>query len=426
MKAGLVRLALSSGALFAPAAAWGQEIGDGSTIAIDPELDRDDVAGARAEPAYHPKPILVGPVFAQAGLTVVGEYESNVFNRPTGKDDAVMAVQPSLLLRANLPRHELKVNADGVFRRFAHYTSENSDEFDLGTDGRLDFGTRQAVIASVHYTRLVEPRSSAGTIANADEPVSYNRFTAGLGTRVEFGKFRLLPSVDYQKLDFAPVSLAGGGEVDQGFRDTRRVRGEARVEYDLAGLVSAFAAGSYGDVNSTAAPAGQERDSHSFSVVGGLKGTLSPVISGEAAVGYEKRNYKLPQFRDFGGPTYRVDLQWFVTPLVTLRAQANRDFRNSGNRDVAGILTDEFRLSAYYDPLRNLRVSATTAIQRDRYRDTNTNAWRKSMRVQANYRLNRHLAVGSYVAFLRQDVTGAPIVNEFSALRVGLGLTITP
>lgn len=409
----------------APALAGAQAVGTGTSIVIDPALDRGDVAGARVEPALRPQPLPLGPFLARPSVSTVGGYDSNVFNRPDARGAGVAMIMPSLVLEANLPRHALGLSAAGTIRRFSRFRSENSEEYAVSGNGRLDFGARHALRASAGFSHLIEPRSSAGSVPDAAEPVSYGRLRADLGARLALGAFHLAPALYYERTEYDPVSLAGGGEADQSFRDTRKLRGEARLDYDLSGFVSLFGTASYEDLDSTSAPADARRDAHSRAVAAGIRGALSPVVSGEVQVGYQWRDYAAPDYRDFQGMTFRGDLQWYVTPLLTLRAQASRAFRNSGNRRVGAILTDTFTLSAYYDPLRNVRLSAMAALERGDFGDVQTRSWRKSARLRAQYRVSRSLSFGGYVSFVRQDVSGPRLVNAFTAFGAGLGITVT-
>lgn len=426
MKRGLVKFMISSAAAIVPVGVSGQEIGAGTSIVIAPELARDDVAGGRSEPAYRPVPVLAGPFFVQPRLSLVTGYESNVFNRPGTSPAAVFTAMPSLEARANLPRHALNLSAAGTVRRFSRYRSEDSEEFALNADGRLDLASQQVLTTQVDYAHLIEPRSSTGTVANSAEPVSYDRLRTEIGSRFQFGNLHISPNVAFQRVDYQPVSTTGGAQLDQRFRDTRSLQGAIRIDYDLSGFASVFVSGGYGEVTSTAAPAAIRRDSRNPVALAGIRGDLSPVIWAEIAMGYSSRNYETDVYRDFKGFTYQADLQWYVTPLMTLRAQADRSFRNGGNPQVAGILADELTVSAFYDPTRSLRVSASVSIERDNYRETATRAWRTSARLQAEWRLNRRLSLGSYARLLRQDVSGPLIVNDFTTLRIGLGITLTP
>ena len=430
MKRGLARLAVSSGAMLAPSLALAQTVGAGTAIVIEPGLDRDDVAGARIEPLYRSRPILVGPLFAQPSLAVVAGYDSNVFNRPDASGAALTTVMPALELRADLPRHELEASAAGTLRRFSRHTSENSEEFSLRAGGRLDMGARQALRVSVEFAHLIEPRSSAGSAVNAAEPASFDRLTAEAGVRLELGRLRIAPALAYERLEYDPVMLAGAetgaGTIDQSFRDTRTLRGEVRIDYDFSGLLAVFVSGSCEDIDSLSAPASARRDARDCEGLVGLRGRITPVISGEIGVGYRTRDYAQPAFRDFDGVTFRADVQWYVTPLVTLRLEARRAFRNSGNLRAGAILTDAFKLSAYYDPLRNLRLSLEAGLERGDFGDADTRTQRKTARLRGQYRVRRGLSVGVYFDFTRQDVRGTPLVVPFTSFGAGIGLTLTP
>jgi len=421
----MIKLAMSSGAMLVPAVAFAQQVGESTSIVIDPALARSDVAGARIEPQFAPKPIMIGPIFAEASVSVTGGYDSNVFNRPGGDGAAVALMQPSLSLSSKFAQHELTLRADGALRRFSRFQTENSEEFEIQGKGRFELGRDVTLAARADYAQRIEPRSSAGTRVDAAEPSSYDRLFGELEARVALGKFRLAPSAHYQELKYNPIRLALGGVAAQDFRDARSVGGGVRIEYDFSGLVSGFAEGSYSRIESRSAPALLRRDARDRSIMMGIRGELTPVIHAELAIGYQSRRYDA-NHRDFGGLTYRADVQWFVTPLVTLQARAGRRFRNGGNRDVAGILVDSTEIAAYYDPLRNLRLSAQATVERDRYRDVTTKAWRTSFRLQAQYRIRPTLSVGSYALLLRQDVSGAPLVNSFTSLSAGIGLTYTP
>lgn len=424
MQLRIIRLAFLSGVCALPIQAAAQSVGAGASIVVEPQLDRSDVAGGRAEPGFEPRPIAVGPLQAFPQISVIGGYTTNVFNRSPADGDALLTVIPSLLLKADLPRHDFSMTAAGALRRLAQNSAENSEEFDLQARGRLDFAEDRAALVSLAYAHLVEPRSTAATVANAAEPASYNRLEGRLGTQLGFGRISVIPAATYQRIDYDAISLSGGGQARQSFRDARVWRGDLRIEYQFSGLVSAFASGSYSDINSTSAPATQKRDAHNISVMGGIRGDLSPVLSGEIGVGYQAREYALPAFRDFSGLTFNADLQWYVTPLVTLRGQVTREFRNSGDIRVAGILADTATFSAFYDPLRNLRLSLSAELGRDDYRETDTWAWRKSFRAKAQYRLNRQFSIGGYAGLQRQDVGGTPLVSEFTAFVAGVGVTV--
>lgn len=419
---GLVTCSLAVG----PGIAMGQAVGSGTSIIISPQLDRIDVAGSRIEPEFHSAPLPIGPLGIQPAMSVVSGYTSNVFNRPDSRSDVMLHLMPALRVSTDLAPHRLDLGARGTIRRFAKFTSENSEEFDIIGNGIMKLSNNGQLTASADFAHLIEARSSFGTVLEAAEPISYQQWGGDVGLDLELGSFRMAPSVSYQQLDYNRLSLENGQNIDVSFRDTRTIRGDLRISYDFSGLISGFASGSLSDIRSTSAARDIRRDARSITAAIGLKGELTPLLSGEVSLGYQSREYELPIYRDFSGVTFAADLQWYVTPLATLHLQAGRAFQNSGYREVAGILTDTIALTSYYDPLRNLRVSLSASYERGRYREVDTRTSRQSIRLNVEYRLSPLLSIGGYVSIVDQNVQGTPLAGAFTSASGGLGISITP
>ncbi|HUD95767.1 outer membrane beta-barrel protein, partial [Sphingobium sp.] len=169
MKWGLLKYLVPSTALVCPIGSIAQEIGASTSIVIDPRLDRTDVAGARSESEYRPVPLVVGPFLAQPQLSIVSGYEGNVFNQADAKAAQVVTAMPSLVASARLSQHELNLAASGTVRRFSWYRTENSEEFAVAADGRLNLTQQHALLGTFSYASLIEPRSSAASNRNAAE-----------------------------------------------------------------------------------------------------------------------------------------------------------------------------------------------------------------------------------------------------------------
>lgn len=426
MKRHVRLLAFSVGLLAVPGTAMAQDIGDNSAIVIAPQLAREDAAGARFEPEFSPQPILSGPLVINASLSMAGGYDTNVRDADDSEGDAVATLTPRIQLRANTQRHLAQITAIGNFRRFTSLSTENSESYALTAQTRLDFADNNSVFANGGFRQEIEPRSSLGTIADAAEPVSYRRVEGQIGAQWAFGALSLRPSAHFEESDYADLDLLTGTSTDQSFRDTRRLGGDLAIGYQLSGLLSAFTAASYDDTESVNPAPNAARDAQDWSVVAGLRGELGPLITAQVSAGYRSRDFALGRYLDFEGLTYRADVQWFVTPLVTLRFEASQNFLNSGNTQVAGILSNRFSVSGYYDPLRNLRLAATATFEHNEFRETDTTASRPSLQLQAQYRLNRHVAVGGFAGMRNQDVSGAAIVQDFNSFSAGFGVTLTP
>jgi len=427
MRAKFYKIALTATALVAPVCvAQAQEVGERNSIVISPGFSRPDVAGMRSEGDYKSEPIVAGPVEINASLATIAVYQSNALNQNVEQDDVSLTLTPRLSARTLSDRVQFQFGATGIFRRYASLQTENSEEFDLNASLNTQLSQGNSFTINSSLNRESEMRNSVGSDVNAAEPVDSTRFSIGAGTTFAFGNLRVSPSVRYAERSYDSVALIGGGEQDQSFRDTRRIEGGLSLGYQLSPLLSVFTAGSYEELESTNAAPGAQRDSSNFNIVAGVRGELTSLVIAEIAAGYRKLNYDLARYRDTGGATFRANVQWFATPLVSFRLQATQTFLNGGNADVGGILSSRFQASAYYDPLRNLRLASTITYIKNDFRDVDTESDRASFRLQAQYFLNRNIAIGGYATLTRQDVSGTARVNSFTGFTTGIGVILTP
>lgn len=425
-----IRIFAAAGAatvvLLAPVAAAAQEVAETSVIVIAPQLQRFDAAGSRIEPEVMPQPIRAGGLLLEPSLSMIGGYDNNVFNFAQAEGDAVALLTPRLRIRADTSRHLFQLDTVAQVRRFAELTTENSEEFRVAGRTRLDLVDNNTLTGTIAFDRQIEPRSSLASVPDAAEPVAFDVLRAEVGGDFSFGRLSVRPGVRYLESDFDPVDLRSGGSANQSFRDLRTYGGSLALGYRVSGLVTAFGLVNYGSSESTNPAPNAERDATDWSLMAGLRGELSPLVVAEVSAGYRKRDFDNVRFLDFSGLTYSAEIEWYVTPLVTLELRASQDFLNSGVLQVAGILANRVSVAAYYDPLRNLRLSATVLYENFDYRESDTSAARPAARVSAQYFVNPNLSLGGYIGFRGQDVSGPQLVQTFDSLSGGIGITLTP
>ena len=415
-------------ALLTPAAAVQAQdsIGGTGDIVISPALSRSDAAGARTEAGLGPQAINAGPFVINSSLSLAGGYDSNVLRGANGQGDAFVTAIPRL--RASLDTGVAQVQLSGIasLRRFADLSSENAEEFQFSTGVSMPFADSHSVTASASFGHLSQERNSLGSDQATAEPIEYDQLVGSIGTELVFGNLQIGPSLRYSELSYDSVKLLSGVETSLAFRDQRTVSGSLRLGYAISPLVAVFASGEVEELESTAAVGAQNRDARSYTTLAGVRGELTPLINGEIAVGYRKRDYDNPLFRDSGGLTYRGNLQWFPTELVSFRLDASQAFLPGGQTEVAGVLSSRASFSAYYDPTRNLRLAAILAYEHRDFRDVDATTNRPSVRVQAQYQFNPHLSLGGYMSLTKQSVSGERIVQPNETLNAGLGIVLTP
>lgn len=394
-----------------------------TSITITPVLHRSDVAGSRIEPGFDPLPIPFGAFDLSASVSTVAGADTNVLRRPGGKSDATMTMQPQVTIRRKGGSLDAQIEGAGRLRRYVRYTSENSGEYAGSASLSGRFAGRNRVTASAGYARMVEPRSSVGTIADAASPVSYRQFQASVGGTADLGRVTMQSSLRYIRNRYDGVPLRSGGRADLHFRDQSSIGGTITVDYDVNGRLATYASASHARISAANTALAISRDARDFTVQGGIRGEVTPLVYVDIAAGVRQRNYRDPRLRDYRGPTFKADLQWYVTPLVTFRLEGSQNLYNSGAPQANAINAHEVKLEAYYDLLRNLRIAANARREWDKFEGLDTRAKRFQTSVRAQYRASPHLSIGAFVAYDRQTVHGTAVIQPFSSFSVGIGAT---
>ncbi|WP_162528410.1 outer membrane beta-barrel protein [Novosphingobium sp. BW1] len=417
---------LALGGVAMPVGVQAQSLGAGWALDGTPSLDRPGVAGNRIEPGFEATPLHVGSFLLEPRISAIWGYDGNVFNEPDARRDAALVVAPRLNVALDDSRHRVNVVLSGRLRRFALTGTENSDAYGARGNGGFALGPNVQFDVTLEAARQIEPRSSSGAAINAREPVSYHGLGGDAGLQFDLGRLRLSARAGYRRVSYNDLDLRDGDTRDQSFRDTQAVSADLRIAYDLSGFLSTFVQARGDTRHSFRAAPEQARDSRGGAITAGIKGEIMPLVSLEVSAGYQVRDYDNPDFRDFQGVGFALEGEWYTTPLLTMQLRAERRFRNSGNREVAGILADTLTATVFYDPTRRLRLSFAGEVARDNYRDVSTRARRVRADLQVQYRINRHVALAGQIYWRDQHVTGTPLVNAFTAFGAGLGLTITP
>lgn len=386
-------------------------------------LFRPDAAGTRAEPAYDPIGIASGSFRILPKVELGAVTNSNIFSQDGGADgEAYFVAQPALRIVSDWGRHGFELDADARIRRFASLESENSEEFAVGANGRYDLDYASAIFTRIGYSRRIEPRGAGGP-ANANaEPSAYSELGSSLGASKEFGPLRLRASISATRRRYDDIRLVAGGEQDQSFRNSRAITVTPRIDYAVSPAAGLFVTGSYSAVKSLDAPSCCVRDATGGTILAGVRAELGRLVIGEVAAGWRTRSFERPQYRDFDGLTFDARIDWYPTELVSFRLSAGQDIENSGIASVAGIVTRNATLSAYYEPLRNLRVIGSLRYFNEKYRELHVETDSVGASLRADYSFNRNLTLGLRASVRDRGSSDPQTVSEFHGYELGASL----
>jgi hypothetical protein len=155
----------------------------------------------------------------------------------------------------------------------------------------------------------------------------------------------------------------------------------------------------------------------------GLAAIDTGLLRAEADVGYLRKSFDNPAFRDFKGLTYSGTVAWYPTPLLTIGIDTRRQLENSGNASVGVVQSRSWAAHADYELLRNLVLRATYRQRRQRYPEIAVSAISRRAELIGEYRFNRSVAIESYIRVERRESTDSTRLRPFRAFLGGFSLT---
>lgn len=428
-------------------AAYAQTIGSALTTAgadDDSNFRRDRNVSVlqRPHPGYEALGIREGAFMVWPKLATTVEYNDNIYAvgsgpQPAGApgkvSDTVWHIAPELDVTSTWSRHALSAYARSVINRFMDYTSENTEDYSIGAQGRLDILRTEQVSGGVDWSQLTEPRTSSSSPLNAKHPVQYDVSSLFLSGSRDFNRLRFSGRLDLRKFNYQNGTLldATPGEdtvVFEKDRDRTLTVATARADYAVSPDTALFVevAGNNRDyrLESSPYPGFTDRDSKGVQALVGANFDISALMRGEIGVGYMKQNYQNRAFNDVSGLGARAQVEWFPTQLVTATFTGSRTLEDSGIIGSSGYLSTNVGARADYELLRNVIVSAQAGYGDDDYKGIDRTDKRTTFGLSGTYLLNRNVGVTVGYNYFKQTSHGAAGGEDFKVNKIGATLTL--
>ncbi len=385
--------------------------------------DRSVAVLDRPHPEYEAIGLPLGMFTAFPRLQVDGEYSDNIYAVSTGAvDDFIVRIKPEISLESGWSRHFFGAYARGSISRYNDYGSEDSEDWSLGANGRVDI-TRAANIAfGTSYASLTEPRSSSNAPTSTVKPIEFETVQAFMaGTRVS-GRLKLSARGDFQSFDYQDGVTAAGFVIDQDNRDRDVSTLTGRVDYALSPATALFVSASVNerDYKVASTPTSAARDSSGYEVLAGANFEVGAVMRGEVAAGYISQQFDDTAYNNIDGFGARGRLEWFPTQLTTVTATVSRTVEDYGISGSGGYLSSAVGLSVDHELLRNVILSSQINYVRDAYDGIDRDDDRLVASVSGTYLVNRHLGVTVGASHSERSSAGADSGVEFTDNRLSI------
>ncbi len=391
------------------------------------QFKRNDQLGVldRPQPEYDPVPYRVDGVEIMPSINIDTLYDSNIFAVRDASDDLIVRVRPKVTASTQLGSFNITTAAEVDRRQYLSTDSQSTTDYTLGLRGRLDASRDGQIYIGTRNGQATEDRTDPASPLNLQKPVQYRYASAFLGAAQSFNRLRIAGRIGVETRDYKDGRDGLDVPVDQDFRNRTLFTSDMAAEFAISPDTSVFINGSVNRRDYTTQPAlSPSRDSKGYEITAGTSFQLSKLIRSEIGVGYFKQNFEDPGFEDVDGFAVRAKAEYFVTPLVTLTARANRGVEESSTLGSGAFVATSFSLTADYELLRNLVISASAGYERDRFQDIDRRYNITSTKMRAEWRLAPRFALHAQYDFREQDASGTFPGREFSRHRFLAGITI--
>ncbi len=338
-------------------------------------------AHTEPEDPYAPLGVRAGAFNLFPAVELIGGYSSNPGQSAGGQGAATYTVAPELQVQSNWSRHELKADLRGS------YTGYSPDEtptlsrpyFNGKVDGRIDATQDTHIDLDTRLLVSTDNPGSPNLQAGIAKLPEFATFGGSGGVTHQFDRFELGIKGDVERTAYQDSTLTDGTISSNADRNYNQYTGTLRGGYELMPGVKPFVEVSTDsrthdiatDVN------GFQRDSTGLSGKVGSSFELVHRLTGEIAVGYERRDYVDPRFDTLSALIGNASLVWTATALTTVKLSASSVVGESTIPGVSGVLSRDVGLQIDHELRRWLIATAKFGFGVDAYKggtDTSTGA----------------------------------------------------
>lgn len=407
--AGALGVALSAGPasgqnIQLPVPAWpGNAL---EPAAVEP---RADTPLNRPRPDYDPLGVKMGGFLVYPSLGVAGTYDTNVFATQSGtKSDFFLSATPGLSIKSDWNQDAVQLNVNGLIRRYASLSTEDTNNFSAEFLGRYDIGYNQYVAIDTIYALTHEDRSSPNA-AFGKNPTEYHVTGADLTYVRQPGQLGLRIDTTVTSYDFNNTSSNTGATIVQDFRDRIEYVIAPRLTYEIIPGYNAFLRivgneRQYFSQDPDFAPGIKvRRNSHGWEVNAGTAISLSRILAAEVYVGFLQQFYENPLLKSPSGISFGGNLIWNVTPLTSVLGSFSESVAETTLDPASSSLETNVQLVVQHELLRNLVLVGTVAYTRDEYQGDPRRDNTFGADLGARYMLDRRWSATADLTYSQRD-----------------------
>ena len=380
----------------------------------------------RARPAYDAKGIPLGGFRLFPSLGVAGSYDDNIYRLPGAVSDYFLTLSPAVRLASEWGRHDIEIFADADHFIYSSQKGEDLTDWTTGGKGRLDISHAATLLADASFGEYHELWSAPDAESFQAAPNRYYQAHVTASLTYQPSQLGVSAGGSFDRYDWTSTPRIGGGLLDNSDRNEDKLEGYLRLFYEFSPGYAAFVRATFNDHKFDLAldRSGMDRSSHGYRYDGGMNLLISHLVRGEVYVGYLKQDFATgtsSPLTDVSGFDYGAQLDWFVSPVLTVHLGGNRQLADT---TFAGISVEDDKrvdLSADYELLRDLIVEARASAVATKYTGSSLSDMFYGAGVKVEYLINRYAA--AHVEYGFEHRSSNRTLADYRDNTISIGLT---
>ncbi|WP_309630361.1 outer membrane beta-barrel protein [Brevundimonas sp.] len=419
-------LSISAGSLALVAGATSAQVVTGPDASVDNfSRNRNTSVQQRPRRDYEAPGVRAGGFLVYPRLELSAERIDNIYATATNEvDDTVFHVRPELAIESDWNQNFLSAYARGSLNRYSDNESENTDEYGIGTSGRIDVNRQSNIGFGADFAGGFEPRTAPSAPRNAVEPTALNTAQAYVSGSRAAGYLKLSGRADWRSFDYEDGRTGAGAVIDQDGRDRDIMSVSGRVDVavspDTAFFFQATANDRQYDVGSSVIV--PNRNSQGTEYLFGANFEISALVRGEIAAGYIEQSFDQAAFDDVSGFGARAQLEWFPSELTTINVAAGRTVEDTPVVGAGAYVANSASFSVDHELLRNVILNARLFWSRDDYEGVDREDTRVGANIGGTYLINRNLGINASFSTLDTQSDGAARDLDFTVNKLAIAL----
>lgn len=341
------------------------------------------------------------------------EYNDNIFDTEIKqKRDYIAHIQPGFKLKSDWARHMLKLDVNSDLGFYSDNPDQNYEDVNLHLSSRVDVLRDSTLNLGFSFYKSHEERNSPDQQGGA-APTAYITNGWNLSYKHKFNRFFTKVGINAQHVQYDNTPAFIGGTINNQDRNHWHYQPSIRLGYEIQPQYDAYIDFRFTgiDYDERFDDNGFERESTGYEAIIGFAFDATGLLSGDIAIGYQYKDVVDNRLSRIAGLTGLLNLEWNVTPLMTIHSSIYRAIWETTQAGSSGVFVTNMNIGVEHELLRQLLLSADFDYNVQQYNGFDRTVHNEdrdegsySIRVGGKYIFSRFLSLDLSYQFRKRNV----------------------